>query len=108
LGPAITVLGLLDGISVSNANPLLVFGRVPFFYYVLHWYLLHGLAFVLAWFRYGHAEFLFGLPPSLPVSVGYPADYGYSLGMVYLIWITIVAVAYPLCRWFAGVKSRSQ
>jgi len=108
LGPAITVLGLLDGISVSNANPLLVFGRVPFFYYVLHWYLLHGLAFAFAWFRYGHVEFLFGVPPSLPVSVGYPPDYGYSLGTVYLIWFTIVAIAYPLCRWFADVKSRSQ
>jgi len=108
LGPAIAVLGLLDGVTVGNAHPLLVFGRVPFFYYVLHWYVLHAIAFVVALGRYGHAEFLFGLPPSLPVSTGYPPDYGFRLAVVYLIWFAVIAITYPLCRWFAGVKSRNR
>jgi hypothetical protein len=36
----------------------------------------------------------------------FPADYGYGRGAVYLVWIGIVLLFYPLCRWFAGVKER--
>jgi ABC-type spermidine/putrescine transport system permease subunit I len=36
----------------------------------------------------------------------YPEGYGYSLGVVYVVWLLVVALAYPLCRWFAGVKQR--
>lgn len=107
LGPSLIALRFLDGISVGQRNPLLVFGRVPFFFYVVHWYALHLAALLFAWMRYGRFDFLFGLPPSLlPFSVGYPADYGYALSTVLVIWLAIVAVLYPLCRWFADVKAR--
>jgi uncharacterized membrane protein len=107
LGPALIALGLLDGISVSERNPFLVFGKVPLFYYVLHWYALHLAAIGLAWFKYGRVDFLFGLPPSVnPMSRGYPPDYGYGLGMVYLVWIVILVALYPLCLRFARVKAR--
>jgi uncharacterized membrane protein len=107
LGPAIVLLGLIDGVTVKPSNPFLVFGKVPFFYYLLHWYVLHTLAIVFAWFRFGHAEFLFHLPPStLPIPSDYPPDYGYGLGVVYLVWILVIAITYPCCRWFVGVKSR--
>jgi uncharacterized membrane protein len=106
-GPSLIVLRYLDGISVSQRNPLLVFGRVPLFFYVVHWYVLHLVALLLAWMRYGRFDFLFGLPPSLlPFSVGYPSGYGYSLATVFAIWIAIVIALYPLCRWFAEVKAR--
>jgi len=109
LGPAIALLGLMDGISVKPSNLLLVFGKVPFFYYVLHWYILHALAIVFAWFRFGHAEFLFHLPPStLPIPSDYTPEYGYSLGVVYVVWVLVIAIAYPCCRWFVGVKSRNR
>jgi len=36
----------------------------------------------------------------------FPADFGYSLGIVYLVWIGILALLFPLCRRFAGVKAR--
>ncbi len=106
LGPAMIALALFDRIRVSERNPFLVFGRVPFFYYVIHWYALHVAAICLAWFRYGHVDFMFGLPPSL-LGAGskYPADYGYGLGIVYIVWIAVVAALYPLCLWFARVKA---
>jgi uncharacterized membrane protein len=44
---------VLDGISVSARNPFLVFGKVPLFYYVVHWYALHLVAIALAAARYG-------------------------------------------------------
>jgi uncharacterized membrane protein len=108
LGPAILALGLLDRMVVSARHPLLVFGRVPLFYYIVHWYVLHSVALVLAWIRYGRFDFIFNVPPSLPISVGYPADYGYELWTVYVIWASIVFALYFVCRWFAGVKARSQ
>jgi uncharacterized membrane protein len=109
LGPAIVALSMLDRINVSSRNVFLVLGRVPLFYYVLHWYLLHLVAIGFAWMRYGRVDFMFALPPALfPPPSGYPQDYGYALWVVYLVWAAIVAALYPLCRWFADVKARKR
>jgi hypothetical protein len=62
----------------------------------------------MAILRYGsHAfTFVWSAPPSISGSVGtYPADFGYNLGVVYLIWIALVAALYPVCRWYARYKS---
>ncbi len=108
LGPAIIVLSLLDRCSLKTAHPLLVFGRVPMFYFVLHFYAIHALAVLMAWVRYGRAAFSFMFHP-LP-SMGGPAElfprgFGYNLWAVYLVWIFIVALLYPACSWFANVKA---
>jgi uncharacterized membrane protein len=107
LGPALLVLAWFERFEFSSANPLIVFGRVPFFYFVGHFYAAHLLAVVLAWFRYGHAEFMLNPLPSFGGSKdSFPADYGYGLPGVYACWLFIVVMFYPLCRWFAGVKAR--
>jgi hypothetical protein len=109
LGPALMALAALERITVGDRHPLLVFGRVPLFYYVVHWYALHFVALALAWGRYGRFDFILGLPPSVgPFSVGYPADYGYPLWVVYVAWVGIVAAIYPACLWFARLKQRSR
>jgi uncharacterized membrane protein len=108
LGPALMALAALDRVALNARHPVLVFGRVPLFYYVTHWYVLHAVVLALAWSRYGRVGFLFGLPPAmLPFSTGYPTDYGYGLGGVYLVWIAVVSLLYPLCLWFSGVKRGS-
>jgi uncharacterized membrane protein len=108
LGPAILVLAWLDGCSLKPSHPLVVFGRVPMFYFILHFYAIHALAVLMAWARYGRAAFSFMFNP-LPSMGGpaqlFPANFGYSLWVVYLIWIGIVVALYPLCRWFAQVKA---
>jgi len=89
----------------SIANVVRTFGRVPLFYYVLHVLLIHVLAVVLAAVRYGHVnDAMFTLPFNWHV----PADYGYSLPVVYALWVGIVAALYPLCRWFEGVKRNNK
>jgi hypothetical protein len=95
LGPAIIALAFFDRMREPGifARPFLVFGRVPLFYYILHLYLIHALAVVLAWVRYGFAS------PA-------PQGYGYGLPVVYLVWLAILMMLYPVCRWFAGVKKR--
>jgi uncharacterized membrane protein len=106
LGPAIVLLGLLDGVRVSAGNPLLVFGRVPLFYFVLHIPLIHAVAIALTWLRYGHAPFLFLPPPTLgtPGNV-FPADYGWTLGATYAVTAGVVCALYPICLWYARLKA---
>jgi len=107
LGPALLLLAWFDRLTWKPANPLMVFGRVPLFYFIAHLYLAHLLAFPLALLRYGHAGFLFTPAPSMGGAANvYPADYGYSLGTVYLLWILVVVLLYPACLWFARLKER--
>ncbi|HYY99018.1 MAG TPA: heparan-alpha-glucosaminide N-acetyltransferase domain-containing protein [Pyrinomonadaceae bacterium] len=108
LGPSIIALALFDRAREPGAlaRPFVVFGRVPMFYYLLHVPLMHIVAIVLAYVRYGHAEWFFmnWLTPGQPQLE--PQGYGYDLWVVYLVWLGVVVALYPLCRWFAGVKAR--
>ncbi len=104
LGVALLLLASLDRVPLSRQNPLLVFGGVPLFYFLGHLVLLHALAVVLALARYGTASFLFGPLPDLGGT--FPAGYGYSLPVVYVVWGTVVMLMYPACRWFARVKQQ--
>jgi uncharacterized membrane protein len=107
LGPAIIVLGLFDRISHPLRRPLVTLGRVPLFFYLLHLAVIHALAVAFAYARYGHAEWMFRnvTVPSNSV-LPYPQGYGYNLVIVYAIWLAVVLILYPVCRWFANVKSR--
>jgi len=109
LGPALLVLAWFDRLPFRATNPLLVLGRVPLFFFVLHFYAAHAAGAFLAWLRYGHAAFAF-LSVPMPTFGGpnerFPAGFGYDLWVVYIVWALIVVGLYPLCRWFAGVKSR--
>jgi uncharacterized membrane protein len=109
LGPALLVLAYFDEHPFEAGNPLVIFGRVPMFYFVLHFYLIHCLALLLAWMRYGNAAFTFMFNP-LPSMGGprqlFPSNFGYSLWVVYGMWLVTVVLLYPVCRWFAGVKAK--
>jgi uncharacterized membrane protein len=107
LGPAIALLGWIDGARPRQGNPLLVFGRVPLFYFVVHLPLIHALAIALTWFTYGAQSFLFTPPPTLGTSRDlFPPGYGWSLGVAYLVSIAAVAILYPICLWFSRLKQR--
>lgn len=107
LGPALLVLGYWNGRYFSARNPLLVFGRVPFFFFLFHLALAHGFAVLLPAFRYGFHSFLLLPPPSLGgPRAAFPSDYGFSLPVVYLAWLAVVAISYPICLWYANLKNR--
>jgi hypothetical protein len=99
LGPALLLLALFDGRELAPTNPMIVFGRVPLFYFLVHFFAIHLLTIPFALVSNGHAGFLFNAPP-------YPAEYGYSLGVVYWVWIGVVVMVYPLCLWFSRLKQR--
>jgi uncharacterized membrane protein len=107
LGPAMLVWHWLEGVRLKNWNPLLVFGRVPLFYFVLHLYLIHALTFVFAYGRYGTTGFLHNPLPSLGGSRDmYPPGYGYDLAVVYIVWLAVTGTMYFPCVWLARLKER--
>jgi uncharacterized membrane protein len=105
LGPALLLMAWLDRITLSKTNPLIVFGRVPLFYFLVHMFVIHGLTIPFALLRYGHAGFMLNPILGGPANLN-PFDYGYPLWVVYAVWITVVALLYPLCRWFSRLKER--
>jgi uncharacterized membrane protein len=107
LGPALLLWAWLDRLSFSKKNPLIVFGRVPLFYFLLHFLLIHLLTIPLALWKYGHAGFLLNPLPSIGGSAKlFPPEFGYPLWVVYAVWISVVVMVYPACLWFMRVKER--
>jgi uncharacterized membrane protein len=107
LGPALMLLSWFDRLTFSKSNPLIVYGRVPLFYFLLHFSLIHLLTIPFAFLRYGRIAFMFNPLPSVGGSADlYPPGFGYSLPVVYAVWISVVVMLYPLCLWFARLKER--
>jgi uncharacterized membrane protein len=100
LGPAIAVLPLFERLTGPAARAVIVFGRVPLFFYVLHLYLIHALALIVGT--------LAGFDPRqfLRLWLNNPEGWGYGLPVVYLVWVGVILALYPACRWFAGLKAR--
>jgi uncharacterized membrane protein len=105
LGPAILALAVFDRPLPRLARPIVTFGRVPLFFYLLHIALIHGAAVLCDWVRFGWSP-LAGFGPWEVRAEAVPEAYGLSLPWVYLVWIGVVLVLYPPCRWFAEVKRR--
>lgn len=106
LGPALIFLALVDRHTPSVLRPALTIGKVPLFYYMLHFTLIHLLAVVICLLRYGSAHWMFESPDLAHYPFSAPPGWGYPLPGVYLVWAFVVITMYPLCRWFAAVKQR--
>ncbi len=98
LGPAMLALAGLERARGKLAEILAVYGRVPFFYYLLHLYLIHTVAIVLG--------VLQGYPASafFDVFLLFPQGYGLGVGGVLAVWVGVVLALYWPCRWFGHVK----
>jgi uncharacterized membrane protein len=105
LGPTIALIPLLEKARGALARWITVFGRVPFFYYILHIPLIHVLALVVSKIRLGElSPWLFanhpmGNPPA-------PEGYTWSLALLYVVWAAAIVMLYFACRWFAGLKAK--
>lgn len=107
LGPALMLLAWFDGMDLSAGRnwlwrKVVVYGRVPMFYYILHLWLIHCMAILVAVAHGQSYGWLFhgaGLTGPGPNDV-----YGYGLPFVYLMWAIVVILLYPVCAWFAEYK----
>jgi uncharacterized membrane protein len=106
LGPAIVFLWAVDGRTPRFLRPALVVGKVPMFYYLVHMPVIHLLAIVFCFARYGAVHWMFESPSVDKYPITPPPGWGVSLLAIYLIWASVVIALYPLCRWFAGIKQR--
>lgn len=102
MGPAILLLAALDRPMPNWLKPFVTFGAVPFLFYVLHLPLLHIMGVLVALYRYGEADWLFANPPGQ----NWPYDFHWDLTLTYIGWIIVTIMLFPICRWFAQVKSR--
>jgi uncharacterized membrane protein len=107
IGPALLFLTLAEGWRSKLTDWITVYGRVPFFYYLLHFYLLHLAAAILFLVKGGTwAQGSKGVP-GVPFKFVVPGE-GLHLWQVYIVWMGVVLLLYPLCRWYGKYKNRSK
>jgi uncharacterized membrane protein len=93
LGTALILLALFEHVRGALASFLATFGRVPFFYYVVHIYLIHALAVVTAF--------------TITGALATTPEINFSLTGVYIVWLMVVVLLYPICRWFSKLKEKN-
>jgi uncharacterized membrane protein len=103
LGPALIFLAYTENARGAVSKIISVYGRVPMFYYVLHIYLIHLLAMIGSelFTAYDWSKWILQEP------LWFIQDfkgYGYSLAIVYPVWIAVVVVLYPLCKRYDAYK----
>jgi uncharacterized membrane protein len=106
LGPALIFLALTENLRNSFTAKIQVFGRVPMFYYIIHIYLIHMLAVGAAVISVHKWQdmILRNRVNATPELKGY----GFNLITVYIIWIGVILIMYPLCKWLGRYKSTQQ
>ena len=106
LGPALLFLYIIETVKNAFTNFLLVFGRVPFFYYILHIFVIH-IAAIIGLLITGKSWKLMILDYET-FNSGALQGYGYSLGTVYLVWIAIVLLLFPICKIYMQYKANNK
>jgi uncharacterized membrane protein len=109
LGPALLALRLFDrdeGSIPAVLRPVLVFGRVPLFYFMLHVLIIHLVALVRSAVAFGGVHWVFESPSLDKFPITQPPGWPLSLPWVYASWVLVVLLAYPCCRWYAALRAR--
>ena len=101
LGPLIALVPFAEKVKGWFANILIIFGRVPFFYYILHILFIHTSALVVNYFRTGlvHQDW-YGTAPYLELE----KNQRWGLPILYLDYFIIVVILYFVCRSYAQYK----
>ena len=102
LGPAILFLAFTENAKGRVANFISVYGRVPLFYYLMHFLILHLFAMIAAELTgFGWDAMILDQPVTSEPKL---RGYGFTLAVTYLVWITVVLILYPLCKWYDRYK----
>ncbi len=103
MGPALIFLANAENLKGKVVDFFSTFGKVPFFYYIIHIYVVHAIAMLLAQLTgFGWRSMIIfgGWVGDMPALKGY----GFRLWVVYAIWIFVIALLYPVCKKFADYK----
>jgi hypothetical protein len=99
-GPAAIFCAFADRLPARVSGVLTTYGRVPFAFYVPHFYLIHVISVAL-----GVAQG-FTVAQMWTLFFFYPQGYGLGLAGVYAVWLVVIVTLYPFCRWVGSVKAR--
>jgi hypothetical protein len=104
LGPVLMILSWIENSKSKALETVSVFGRVPLFYYILHFFMAHAIALTLFIITTGTpwSQIDFSITKGLG---GIPRGTGYSLIWTHVAWIGVVLVTYPLCKWYDRYKT---
>jgi uncharacterized membrane protein len=105
LGPALLVLRAAET-APRWLDPIRIIGKVPLFYFLVHFAVIHVIAVVVSAISFGAIGGMFESPTIDRYPITFPAGWGFTLPVVYAVWIGVVIAVYPLCRWYAAVKQR--
>ncbi|HEX6847458.1 MAG TPA: heparan-alpha-glucosaminide N-acetyltransferase domain-containing protein [Chitinophagaceae bacterium] len=105
IGPCLLLTAWWDNIQNRFTKIVSVYGRVPFFYFLTHFFLIH-LFSTIAYFMRGHTFAEDAADMSTPFIKFIKEGEGVQLRYVYLIWLAIVIMMYPLCKWYDRYKTR--
>lgn len=99
IGPAILFLAFTEKPLNKFENVIETYGRVPMFYYLIHFYVIHIAAIIAGLVSGFTLNQIFNFTPDHPIP-----DYGFKLWVVYVVWLSIVALLYPFCKRYAKYK----
>jgi uncharacterized membrane protein len=102
LGPALVILSITEKISNKFTRILIVYGNVPFFYYLLHWFLIKALNIIVFYVSgFNNSQI------TNPHKRNYfqPDGFGFNLSGVYIVWLIVILLLYFPCRWYSKYKS---
>lgn len=106
LGAVLTIFPLLSRLPGIVRSVLNTFGAVPFFFYLLHIYLIHLLAIAANTAMGRDVGGMFNYMINVFIRPERLEGLGFSLPWVYVAWIVVLALLYPLCRYWQGLKAR--
>ena len=106
LGPALLFLRAIDAGVPKWLRPTIVFGRVPLFYFAAHVVLIHVLTLIVVWYRYRAVHWVFESPRPDMYPFAQPPGWPHGLPVVYTVWILVVLLLWPVCRWYSALKER--
>ncbi|MDB5143926.1 MAG: hypothetical protein JWQ66_2639 [Mucilaginibacter sp.] len=105
IGTSLVVLALTENIKNKFTRILVIYGNVPFFYYVCHWYLIRIFS-VITFFAQGFKSSQI-INPKQPI-LFLPDGMGFNLFGVYMVWLLVIAILYLPCRWYSKYKRTHQ
>jgi len=107
LGPSLIFLSVAEKPLTPLRERISVFGRVPFFYYIIHLYAIHFLAIFGAMIcGFNWSDMI--LTTKVGLTPGFKGGYGFNLLTVYIIWFCLIIALYPACKWFDKYKRAHQ
>jgi uncharacterized membrane protein len=105
IGPSLVLLSLTENIHTKFTSILKVYGNVPFFYYLCHWYLIR-ITSVIVFFALGFKTSQI-VGKDAPI-LFQPKEFAFNLFGVYVVWFFIVVALYWPCKWFSKYKATHQ